>query len=310
MPAILNATACPAIVVPPALRLLASAENNLGTGVPVSRTLVSGDSSFASKWNRNAAALDFLTEEGAGCYAVSARFPPTLSVPGSGLSLPISTGRAYAGGPLEIASATSITVFNSVRTWVWLLDTGGLSAVNASLTPPATRCVLLGSCLASGGNITAVDTSGVLYFKGGMLWRQTADAGVPGDTPPASVQFIAKTAGGYYLWTGDAYQSLVSNDNGTATASGGAVTLDKQRGVITSEALTTAAGSDYALTLTNSKIGALSNLSVNVFQGSNTTEGLSVQRITVASGSAVIRVRNTHASAAWNGTIKIAFLVL
>lgn len=98
-------------------------------------------------------------------------------------------------------------------------------------------------------------------------------------------------------------------DRGTATATAGAATLNKVSGKITSESLTTAAGADYTLTLTNSLIAADSLVFVSVENGSNTTEGLSVQRVTPGSSSAVILVRNTHASAAWNGTIKLSFVV-
>jgi Pectate lyase superfamily protein len=98
-------------------------------------------------------------------------------------------------------------------------------------------------------------------------------------------------------------------DSGSATASAGAATLNKQSGTITSEALTTAAGSDYVLTLTNSLISTSSKVFVTVDNGSNTTEGISPQRTTPGSGSVVIRIRNTHANAALNGTIKISFVV-
>lgn len=101
----------------------------------------------------------------------------------------------------------------------------------------------------------------------------------------------------------------VTFDSGTATATAGAATLNKQTGTITSEALTTAAGSDYVLTLTNSLVSSSSHVYVSADNGTNTTEGLSVQRVSPGSGSVVIRVRNTHASAALNGTIKISFSV-
>jgi hypothetical protein len=64
------------------------------------------------------------------------------------------------------------------------------------------------------------------------------------------------------------------------------------------------------LTLTNSKVKASSVVVASPAQGTNTTEGLAINRMTPAAGSVVIRVRNTHASVAFNGTIKIAFAVL
>lgn len=97
---------------------------------------------------------------------------------------------------------------------------------------------------------------------------------------------------------------------GTATASSGAATLNKISGTITSEALTTAAGADYTLTLTNSTIAATSRVFATPDNGTNTTAGMAVGRVTPAAGSVVILVRNTHASVAWNGTIKVNFAVM
>lgn len=99
-------------------------------------------------------------------------------------------------------------------------------------------------------------------------------------------------------------------DAGTASATTGAATLSKQAGVITSESLTTAAGADYTLTLTNTLVAATSIVLATVHNGTN-SQGVPVLRtVTPGAGSVVIIVRNTHASQALNGTLKIAFLVL
>jgi spore maturation protein SpmA len=47
-----------------------------------------------------------------------------------------------------------------------------------------------------------------MYRYGGVLWRQTADAGMPTDTPPAGIIFYNLTAGGLYLWDGTAYRAI------------------------------------------------------------------------------------------------------
>jgi hypothetical protein len=96
----------------------------------------------------------------------------------------------------------------------------------------------------------------------------------------------------------------------TATAASGAATLNKSAGVITTESLSTAAGSSYTLTLTNSQIAAADQVFASVAYGSSTTGTPAVTRITPGAGSAVILVRNIDASAALNGTLKIAFFVL
>lgn len=96
----------------------------------------------------------------------------------------------------------------------------------------------------------------------------------------------------------------------TATATGGAATLNQPSGVITTAALTTAAGAAYTLTLTNSKIAAADVVLFSVQNGTN-TQGTVVQgRATPGAGSVVITVNNLHASEALNGTLKISFAVL
>lgn len=95
---------------------------------------------------------------------------------------------------------------------------------------------------------------------------------------------------------------------GTASATAGAATLNSPTGIITSESLTTAGLAAYTLTLTNSYIGAASNVMVTVFNGSNTQGTIVVGKVTPAAGSVVILIQNVHASQALNGTIKVSFV--
>lgn len=99
-------------------------------------------------------------------------------------------------------------------------------------------------------------------------------------------------------------------DTGTATAVAGAATVSKQRGVVTSEALTTAAAAAYTLTLTNTKIAAGDVVVASVQNGTNSQGIPVVGEVTPGAGSATIKVYNLHASQAFNGTIKISFVVL
>jgi Na+-transporting NADH:ubiquinone oxidoreductase subunit NqrD len=104
---------------------------------------------------------------------------------------------------------------------------------------------------------------------------------------------------------------MLSEGVGTQTASTGAATLDKQLGVITTEALTTAQDAAYTLTLTNAFVAAGSVVLVSVANGTNTQGTAILVSVKPAAGSVVIVVKNKHASAeALNGTLKIAFLVL
>jgi hypothetical protein len=96
----------------------------------------------------------------------------------------------------------------------------------------------------------------------------------------------------------------------TATATSGAATLNQPSGLITSEALTTAAGATYTLTITNSTVAATDIPFASVYNGTNSAGTPVIATVTPASGTLTIVVRNAHASAAFNGTLKIAFATL
>ena len=97
-------------------------------------------------------------------------------------------------------------------------------------------------------------------------------------------------------------------DGGTATATAGAATLNRSVGKVTSEALTTAAGASYTLTLTNSKIAAADVVLASVNRGAGTTGTPAITRVVPAAGSCVIVVQNIHASEALNAAVVISFV--
>ena len=97
---------------------------------------------------------------------------------------------------------------------------------------------------------------------------------------------------------------------GTAVSTAGAATINAQTGVITTEALTTAAGATYTMTLTNTYIKVGSIVNVTVGKGTDTAGMPVVAFVTPAAGSAVIILQNVHAANALNGTILIGFSVL
>lgn len=96
----------------------------------------------------------------------------------------------------------------------------------------------------------------------------------------------------------------------TATAAAGAATLNQGAGFVTSEALTTAAGSTYSLTLTNSFIDVNTMIHATVQLGSSTQGTPCVTTCIQAAGSATINVKNIDATNALNGTIKIGFFLV
>jgi hypothetical protein len=101
--------------------------------------------------------------------------------------------------------------------------------------------------------------------------------------------------------------------NNTATATAGAATLNAAgSGIITTEALATAAGSPYTLTLTNNMVAAADLVFANVQYGTSTVGQPYIKTITPGAGSVVIVVGNSTetSSSVFNGTLKIGFFVL
>lgn len=91
----------------------------------------------------------------------------------------------------------------------------------------------------------------------------------------------------------------------TATGASNASTANGERVIITTEALTTAAGATFTETITDSSVVAASLANCSVALGTATTGMPAVTTTTPGAGSLVVIVQNIHASAALNGTIKI-----
>ncbi len=106
------------------------------------------------------------------------------------------------------------------------------------------------------------------------------------------------------------YALALDGGTKTAAATAGAATLNKNAGVVTTESVSTAAGGVYTLTLTNSTIAVGDQVFASVQLGTATTGLPEVATVTPGAGSVAIVIHNDHASAAFNGTLKIAFFVL
>lgn len=119
----------------------------------------------------------------------------------------------------------------------------------------------------------------------------------------ASPQTAAITATELRIWMNGGPTVL-----GTAVSN--AVTAQGVRLNITTEALTTAAGATYTLTITDASISATSIVFVTVGLGSSTTGTPALTTVTPGAGSVVIIVQNIHATAALNGTLKIGVRVM
>ena len=134
---------------------------------------------------------------------------------------------------------------------------------------------------------------------------------IGGVTPEAGT-FTALNATSLGATTpGEVVTNALHVDTGTKTvaATGGAATLNKMAGVITSEALPTAAGANYVLTLTDSDIAVGDQVMASVQDGTNSTGIPVLSTVKPGAGQVVFTVENNHLTAAFNGTIEIAFVV-
>lgn len=220
MPVILLATQCPAPQKLTALIKIADASEG---NAPCSALVGSGSTTFrTSMLNPNATRIDHAVRYGGGGLAVANGL--TLSFT-TGLNLTVSAGHGLSGGIVELSANTVIAVpDNQSRIWIWLLLNKTLD-YTLTTTAPATTAILLGSCVTSGGNITAIDSSGVMYVRGGKLYRETADIGVPLDIPNAGLLFSHKTLAGYYEWNGSFYAQLSAGLLSKSVAGSSNVTL-------------------------------------------------------------------------------------
>ena len=209
----LNASACPALQQRGVFLRIADAPTATNGNAPCAPNMTVGNgSNFRYDTVRPiATTIDKVASAGGSntaCIVGSSNLGSELQLvaPGSGLILTVRAGDAIIGGYCEIPNDRTLAVPDATaRIWIWLQQDKTLT-YTITTTPPTTLSVLLGSCVTSAGNITAVDRSGVLYLRGGALVRYTADPGVPTDSPPPNVKFCAITAFCSFEWDGAVYR--------------------------------------------------------------------------------------------------------
>ena len=168
------------------------------------------------------------------------------------------------------------------------------------LTTAALIAIALASPAAIAGNTN---------FLTEQNGAQTFPFSPPNKATPSNATIDATDIGQTTQAAGAFSSVKVDSGTKTATASAGAATLNKNAGVITTEALTTAAGATYTLTLTDSAIAATDQVMVSVQKNGSTGTPV-VTSVDPAAGSVVIIIQNIHASAAFNAALKVAFVVV
>jgi hypothetical protein len=200
----LRANQCPAPQVPGTHSTLAQYE--AGTAPPTSKQQLSGTMQpvVSSKLNRNAAAQDLATRFGSGGHAVCEGL--VLSI-GTGLSVNYTAGLAMIDGLVEVSAGSKAVDASVSRGWLWLTQAGTI-VVELTTAKPVSNCILLGSFVSNGTNVTEVDRSGRVSFVSGVLERETADLDIPTDTPSSAWRGRTKTPSGVWEWDGNFYQLI------------------------------------------------------------------------------------------------------
>ena len=113
-------------------------------------------------------------------------------------------------------------------------------------------------------------------------------------------------AGGKIRFEGTA---ILEVDTNVVTLVSNAGTINARAGVITTEALTTAAGAAATLTITNSQVAVGDIVRLNRVGGTS-DEGTEIFHAVAGAGSFTITLENRHASAAFDGTFLFFFEVI
>jgi hypothetical protein len=149
------------------------------------------------------------TRYGGGGYAICAGLTFTAPLTGT-LDVTFAAGIARLDSFIYLPAAAVLTMpDNTANIWAWICASGNVLQYTTSATPPSGACCAIGRFVSSGGSFTSYSTSGLVYARGGALWRETGDLGAPADTPAADAIYYNKTAGGVYLAAGGAYRGPV-----------------------------------------------------------------------------------------------------
>lgn len=118
------------------------------------------------------------------------------------------------------------------------------------------------------------------------------------------------TLSGDIAFTGAVTLTAPTVVKATGTATGGAATVNGSAVVIETAGLTTAAGATYVLNLTNSSIGITNVVLASVNNSTNSAGMPAVTTVSAGAGGSYITIQNIHSADAFNGTLKIAVLVV
>jgi hypothetical protein len=168
----------------------------------VSQKITAGQvTGFVSAFNGQGRRVDVLSRS-FGLFAVISGLAISA---GTGLSLNVATGYALIDGVVEVAAQAYVVPASQTRVWMWVRQNGTVVHTLTS-TAPSAKSLYIGSVVTSGSAITSVDSvDGVQCLKGGVVFRQTSDTGIPAASGPSGQILVNRTSGGTFLWDGSAW---------------------------------------------------------------------------------------------------------
>lgn len=209
-----------------------------------SRYVIGGGVSrqLSDPFNENAGRLDMAYRWGGGFYGVCTGLAISHV---SGLDVSVAAGQAIIDTLVDVRVAQTRTLDNSARNHLWVRRDGSITH-RTDTASPGSDYAYLGSVLMAAGTISgAVETAGVIYDRGGVPVRFTADVTEPTDTPPATLVFFTVGTAKVWWWDGTAYHEF---DPGGAGAVISQLTVNPANGTNTVSAADAAANSAILLT--------------------------------------------------------------
>lgn len=225
----------------------------------------------------------------------------------------------------DIASVRHLTLTGNIRHSVaTVAAAGSLKTDAAALTADLNivtaadnaKGVALPAAVA-GDEITVVNT---VTNKTLLVYpKDSDDASINGGTTDAAVEvgpgksakFVCLDGTHWYSPDAATNKFAIKGSTVTATGTGGTstATLSESAGVVTTDAITTAAAANHVMTITNTKV-AVGDIILLSQQGGTTSTGTPLFSAVAGAGTIVVTIMNKHASAAFNAALVFAFLVV
>jgi hypothetical protein len=242
-----------------------------------------GDTFWSSKFNRNAAYLDILSQSGCGMIAISDGLNVSTV---SGLTVSVAPGTALINGIIQNKNSTNVVVNNNTTNYLWFKKDGTFE-VTTTTTPPASMpSIYIGLVVTVSGSVTVTDKSGVVYNKSGVMYRETNDTYSPTGTIDSSLFVVTKTKAGSYLWDGAIFNSVSPIKEIQAVTANKTETSADRDIVVTN----TGASSKPIITLETASVGLVRQFIVT------DSDGI---RIKANSGDTIRVINNITASAGY-----------